>query len=1244
MLNDVEQGAESLLRERLRKAYLADEAACVHELIELADLSAELRQSIAERARRLVEQIRGGKRSHAMMESFLNEYGLTNEEGIALMCLAEAMLRVPDTFTMDALIQDKIGPADWERHLGHSESIFVNASSWGLMLAGTIVREDESVLRGRIRSVVRKLGEPVIRLSISKAMELLGEEFVLGRTIEEAMERAVTLEDRGYTYSYDMLGEAALTAADAKKYFLAYSQGISSIAKRCAHSEVAANPGISLKLSALHPRYEFAKRERVMSELVPRVLSLAMIAKNANMGLTIDAEEADRLDLSLDVIEAVSANDDLKGWGGLGVVVQSYLKRAPRAIDYLADMAERHHRRFMVRLVKGAYWDAEIKRHQELGLEGYPVFTRKYSSDIAYLTCARMLLARPEIFYPQFATHNAHTAAAMLELAGENRDYEFQRLHGMGEALHERIVVDEKIPSRIYAPVGIHKDLLAYLVRRLLENGSNSSFVNQIVDETVPVEALIADPIEQVLHKASIPHDKIPLPAAIYGPGRTNSRGLNLNDALTVGRLKSELAPFAKKTWSAGPLVDGEPRGGEAVEVRNPADRSQVVGSLVEAREEHASEAVTVAGDAFSSWSTRSARERGQLLRRVAELYEQHTPELIALCVREAGKTYPDAVSEIREAVDFLRYYGAEAERLEAETHREPLGVFACISPWNFPLAIFSGQIAGALAAGNAVLAKPAEQTPLIAHFATKLFHEAGIPGPVLQLLPGRGETVGAALVANPGIAGVCFTGSTAVARLIRQTMVEAGNDSAVLVAETGGLNAMMVDSTALPEQAVKDVLASAFQSAGQRCSALRLLFIQQDVADSMIEMLCGAMAELAVGDPSLLSTDVGPVIDEEACLAIRAHVDKLRGEAALIAEAELPPGHEKGTFVAPAAFELRESAQLEEEIFGPVLHIVRYNAERLEEVVESINHMGYGLTMGLHTRIGSTADRVSNLARIGNIYINRNQIGAVVGVQPFGGEGLSGTGPKAGGPNYLLAFTGYRREATTTEEPAVARPAAASPGDTIIPGLSARARVLQTIWDSRTDRGQVLARVADAFDAWGTSDEVVSAVEDAAEWATLFCADPLSLPGPTGEQNQIACHGRGVFLCLGDGAGSDDTVVRQAAWALAAGNGIVATLAEEHKQIFVSSGVPAMLIQTLPRDYSPLLVEPADLQSVDGVALEATGAALHGLSKIAAARPGPILPVICGSDRYHAFATERTVTINTTAAGGNASLLAMTD
>jgi RHH-type proline utilization regulon transcriptional repressor/proline dehydrogenase/delta 1-pyrroline-5-carboxylate dehydrogenase len=1019
------------LRAALRADIRAGETEIVRRLAAEAGFSEDARERVAARARALVEEVRRARVGKGGLDAFLQEFGLSSKEGVVLMCLAEALLRVPDAETVDRLIKDKLAEADWRAHLGHSESLFVNASTWALMLTGRVVRLDAADTRdlaGTLKRLVHNSGEPMIRGGITQAMRILGRQFVMGRTIEEALARARDDEKRGYRHSYDMLGEAAYTRTDAERYLKAYKAAIAAIGKAAGASGdgggAIAAPGISVKLSALHPRYDFAQRRRAHDELTPRLLDLAREAKRYDIGLTVDAEEASRLDLSLEVIEAVAGDPTLRGWDGFGLAVQAYQKRAPALIDWLAEMAARHKRRLMVRLVKGAYWDSEIKLAQEAGLDGYPVFTRKVSTDVCFLACARRLFADPKAFYPQFATHNAHSLAAVMELAGGSRDFEFQRLHGMGEALYDQVVGPEHLdlPVRIYAPVGSHEDLLAYLVRRLLENGANTSFVNRIVDEALPIEEIIADPVLGVGALDVIPHPRIPLPAQLYGDSRRNSAGVDLADPNHLAPLGQAMAAAAAQAWTAAPLVAGEAVSGPAKPVLDPADRARVAGTVVEATAEDLDRALALARGAAPEWDALGGVARADCLARMADLMEADRAELLALCLREAGKTLPDAVAELREAVDFCRYYAARAradfagpqvlpgptgERNQVALHGR--GVFACISPWNFPLAIFTGQIAAALAAGNAVLAKPAEQTPLVAAAALRLWHRAGVPGEVLHLLPGDGPSVGAPVVADPRTAGVAFTGSTETARAINGALAARDGPIVPLIAETGGQNAMIVDSTALPEQVVRDVLVSAFQSAGQRCSALRVLFLQDEVADKMLTMLAGAMEELVVGDPASLSTDVGPVIDAEAKALLQAHSARMEGEGRLIQRCRLDLACERGHFFAPVAFEIDSLSRLKREVFGPILHVIRYPADRLDTVIEAIDGTGYGLTLGIHSRIDSTVAYIHRRLRVGNAYVNRNMIGAVVGVQPFGGEGLSGTGPKAGGPRYLDRFATER-------------------------------------------------------------------------------------------------------------------------------------------------------------------------------------------------------------------------------------------
>ncbi len=1032
---------------------LRDEAALVKSLIAEAGLDSAQRARITAAGADLVRRIRASVKP-GLMEVFLAEYGLSTDEGIALMCLAEALLRVPDAETMDALIEDKIAPSNWGKHLGQSASSLVNASTWALMLTGKVLDDREPGVVGHLKAAVKRLGEPVIRTAVSRAMKEMGRNFVLGETIDLAMKRARELEAKGYTYSYDMLGEAARTEADARRYHLAYSKAITAIAAAATTGDIRTNPGISVKLSALHPRYEVAKRQRVMEELVPRVRALAGLAKAAGLGFNIDAEEADRLALSLDVIEAVLSDTALKGWDGFGVVVQAYGRRAGATIDWLYALAQKLDRKIMVRLVKGAYWDAEVKRAQVMGLESFPVFTRKQATDVSYIANAKKLLGLTDRIYPQFATHNAHTVAAIMDMASDKKAFEFQRLHGMGERLHDIVLTDNGTRCRIYAPVGAHRDLLAYLVRRLLENGANSSFVNQIVNEDVAPETVAACPLTAMEATATTANPAIATGPALFG-SRKNSKGFDLTDSGDLEAIETARAPHMDKLFEAAPLIAGAKAGAERLEVKNPATGA-LVGHVLTAGAPDVDTALRLA----EPWAA-AAAERATVLHRAADLYEENFGAIFALLAREAGKTAADAVAELREAVDFLRYYADGAAGLANPAR----GTFACISPWNFPLAIFSGQIGAALAAGNAVVAKPAEQTPLIAHLAVTLLHQAGVPASALQLLPGDGR-IGAAITRDPRVAGVAFTGSTEVALLIRAAMAENADPTAPLIAETGGLNAMMVDSTALPEQAVRDVLASSFQSAGQRCSALRCLYLQEDVADHTLDMLYGAMDELALGDPASLFTDVGPVIDAEAQQGIADYVAAARAEGRVLKEMAAPNG---GTFIAPTVIRVNGIADMAREIFGPVLHVATFKAGEIDKVVAAVNATGYGLTFGLHTRIDDRVQVVVDALQVGNTYVNRNQIGAVVGSQPFGGEGLSGTGPKAGGPEYLARFT----KAPT--------PAA------------------------------------------GADDRETSEADTAAalqlDRATAHPERALVLPGPTGESNKLTFVPRAPILCLGPSA-----------------------------------------------------------------------------------------------------------------------------
>jgi len=1004
-------------RHSIRQANAADEAAVVAPLIAAARFAPEARRRVEAAAAALVEGVRARRARLGDLDTFLTEYRLSTEEGVVLMCLAEALLRIPDSATADRLIRDRVGSADWAGHLGRSESLFVNASTWALMLGGRLVRLDEGVL-GRMAA---KVGEPVVREALIGAMRIMGRQFVMGRTIGEALERAQAAERRGWRHSYDMLGEAARTAADAERHFAAYAEAIAAIGQAAAAAGPEAGAGISVKLSALHPRFEPAQAERVAAELAPRLIALCRQAQGVNIGLTVDAEECDRLEPMLDAIELAAADPGLAGWDGFGLALQAYQKRAWPLAGWVIDLARRTGRRLMVRLVKGAYWDSEIKRAQERGLACYPVFTRKAATDVSYLACARLLLQAGDRIFPQFATHNAHTVAALAELAGGRSGWEYQRLHGMGEALYDQVVA-EGGRCRVYAPVGSHEDLLPYLVRRLLENGANTSFVNRIADRAEPVAAIVADPVERLAALPVAANPRIPLPAAIFGPGRRNSRGWDLADPEVAAALAAAVAAAGGQTFAAAPAVGGnEILAGPDSEIRDPADRRRVVGRVVPATAADVAAAARLAGAAAGGWDAVGAEARAAVLERAADLYERAAPDLLWLLIREAGKTVPDAVAELREAVDGLRYYGAEARAklagaltlpgVTGETNSLEMhgrGVFACISPWNFPLAIFTGQVAAALAAGNAVVAKPAEQTPLVAAAALRLLHRAGVPPEILHLLPGDGA-VGAALAAAPEVAGVAFTGSTATARAIQRIL--AGRDGPIvpLIAETGGINAMLVDSSALPEQVVGDVVASAFGSAGQRCSALRLLFLQEEIHDRVVEMLGGAAMELAIGDPALLATDVGPVIDRAALTALESHCRGLWGKTPMLFQCQLPEACRHGTFFAPRAFAVERPELLPGEVFGPVLHIARWRAGALDRALDWIAGTGYGLTLGIHSRLPSFAATVRARLAVGNVYVNRGMTGAVIGAQPFGGEGLSGTGPKAGGPHYLYRFVTER-------------------------------------------------------------------------------------------------------------------------------------------------------------------------------------------------------------------------------------------
>ena len=1189
---------QSVLRARITAAYRRPETECLPLLIAEATLPKTVTTAARDLARKLVEALREKSQSGGV-EGLIHEYSLSSQEGVALMCLAEALLRIPDRATRDALIRDKIGHGDWEAHLGHSPSLFVNAATWGLLITGRLTSTSSGKsLSTALTKLIARGGEPLIRKGVDIAMRMMGEQFVTGQTIAEALANSRQWEAQGFRYSYDMLGEAAATAADAARYFADYEQAIHAIGKAAAKRGIYDGPGISVKLSALHPRYNRANLERVKAELMPRLKALTLLARRYDIGLNIDAEEADRLEISLDLLESLCFDAELSGWNGIGFVVQAYQKRAPFVIEWLIDLARRSGHRIMVRLVKGAYWDSEIKRAQMDGLEGFPVYTRKVHTDVSYLACARKLLAAPDAVFPQFATHNAQTLATIHAMAGANYypgQYEFQCLHGMGEPLYEEVVGREKLnrPCRIYAPVGTHETLLAYLVRRLLENGANTSFVNQIADKEIALDRLISDPVEaaKAIQPLGASHPKIAQPVDILGE-RRNSAGLDLSNEQQLASLSAALLASADRPWRAVPLLaDGAAQNGEAVALRNPANRSDIVGQVIEATPAQAVLAVDHAVAAAPIWQSTPPAERAQCLLRAADLLESRMPLLLGLIVREAGKSLPNAIGEVREAVDFLRYYAAEIEGYSNDTHR-PLGPIVCISPWNFPLAIFTGQVAAALAAGNVVLAKPAEETPLIAMQAVQILHEAGVPAGAVQLLPGEGR-IGAALVGDARVRGVMFTGSTEVARLIQKQLASRllpDGRPVPLIAETGGLNAMIVDSSALPEQVVADVLASAFDSAGQRCSALRILCIQEDVADRMLTMLKGGLAELSMGVPDRLSVDVGPVITPAAQQSILTHIETMRAKKCRIEQLAVPSSARHGTFVPPTIIELGKLSDLKAEIFGPVLHVVRYKRQELDALIDAINASGYGLTFGLHSRIDETIAHVAQRIEAGNLYVNRNIIGAVVGVQPFGGHGLSGTGPKAGGPLYL------RR-------------------------LLAAAPAVDLRGDAKQD-------TLIAYLGWLKQRH--PAVAKRCETMLMRCplGHAVELPGPVGERNAYALLPRGAVRCVAADAGE---LLVQVAAALATGNRAI--VPEDAAEQF--SGLPPQAEAQIGR-----------AGVADAILFAGAGDQLIRLAQQTAEQAGHIVPihVADGSGAYplDMLVAERSISTNTAAAGGNASLMSI--
>ncbi|EPT7082534.1 trifunctional transcriptional regulator/proline dehydrogenase/L-glutamate gamma-semialdehyde dehydrogenase [Cronobacter sakazakii] len=1230
---------QSVSRAAITAAWRRAETDAVPMLLEQARLPQPVAEKTHQLAWSLAEKLRNQKTASGragMVQSLLQEFSLSSQEGVALMCLAEALLRIPDKATRDALIRDKISNGNWQSHIGRSPSLFVNAATWGLLFTGRLVStHNEASLSRSLNRIIGKSGEPLIRKGVDMAMRLMGEQFVTGETIAEALANARKLEEKGFRYSYDMLGEAALTAADAQAYMISYQQAIHAIGKASNGRGIYEGPGISIKLSALHPRYSRAQYDRVMEELYPRLKSLTLLARQYDIGINIDAEEADRLEISLDLLEKLCFEPELAGWNGIGFVIQAYQKRCPFVIDYLIDLATRSRRRLMIRLVKGAYWDSEIKRAQMEGLEGYPVYTRKVYTDISYLACAKKLLAVPNLIYPQFATHNAHTLAAIYNLAGQNYypgQYEFQCLHGMGEPLYEQVVgkiSDGKLnrPCRIYAPVGTHETLLAYLVRRLLENGANTSFVNRIADNTLSLDDLVADPVSAVEQLAAqegrvgLPHPKIPLPQDLYGEGRVNSAGLDLANEHRLASLSSSLLNSALQKWRALPMLENAVDDGELAPVINPAEPRDIVGYAREATEAEVAQALESAVNNAPIWFATPPQERAAILERAAVLMEDQTQTLIGILVREAGKTFANAIAEVREAVDFLRYYAGQVrDDFDNETHR-PLGPVVCISPWNFPLAIFTGQVAAALAAGNSVLAKPAEQTPLIAAQGIQILLEAGVPQGVVQLLPGRGETVGAQLTGDPRVRGVMFTGSTEVATLLQRNIADRLDPQGrptPLIAETGGLNAMIVDSSALTEQVVVDVVASAFDSAGQRCSALRVLCLQEEIADHTLTMLKGAMAECRMGNPGRLTTDIGPVIDADAKAGIERHIQTMRAKGRKVFQAARDNSADArewqtGTFVMPTLIELESFDEMKKEVFGPVLHVVRYNRNNLARLIEQINKAGYGLTLGVHTRIDETIAQVTGSAHVGNLYVNRNMVGAVVGVQPFGGEGLSGTGPKAGGPLYLYRLLASRPE--TAVQTTLERHDARYAQDAQVKTLITRPHQALTEWAAGRPELKALCEHYLALSQSGVQ---------------------RTLPGPTGERNTYTLLPRERVLCLAD---NEQDLLVQLAAATSAGSRV----------LWVDEPLQRTLAKQLPAAVNAIIdfAKPDVLfsQFFDAVIYHGDSDQLRALCEKVAARDGAIVSVQ-GFARgetnllLERLWLERSLSVNTAAAGGNASLM----
>ncbi|TRY32976.1 bifunctional proline dehydrogenase/L-glutamate gamma-semialdehyde dehydrogenase PutA [Aliiglaciecola sp. M165] len=1248
------------IRQKIRDFYRIDENLAVDHILPEAEVSVSARSRAWERARKMVLRIRREQEGHGGVDALLNEYSLSSAEGVVLMCLAEALLRIPDKKTQDALIRDKLSKGVWTSHLGNSDSLFVNASSWGLLLTGNMVsytdhRKRDSI--GLLKKTLGKMGEPVIRKAMNIAMKVMGKQFVMGENINDALNRAEEKEQQGYVYSYDMLGEGARTANDAQRYFDAYVDAIHAIGKAANGKGPKRSPGISVKLSAIHPRYEFLNRDEVLNDIPAKLMELCLLCKQYDIGLTVDAEEADRLDISLDIIEIVFSDERLGDWTGFGLAVQAYQKRALYVVDWLRDLTLKTNRKMMTRLVKGAYWDTEIKNAQKDGMEHFPVFTRKSSTDVSYHACANRLLAYRDTIYPQFATHNAYTASVILELAGSDKEgFEFQCLHGMGDSLYDQIVTEERVQCRVYAPVGEHEDLLAYLVRRLLENGANSSFVNAIVDDSKPVEDLLEDPVEKTQRLQFKYNAQITKPIDLYGDERPNSKGLDLTDINKISPLK-----MALDRWQQSNIIE-ENAATSSHLTRNPANLEEIVGQLEFDQPQNMLQKLTQAETAFESWSALPVKERADILRRSADSLERHSDELIALCIKEAGKIAQDAVDEIREAVDFCRYYAAKAEELVQDERLSPRGVVLCISPWNFPLAIFLGQVVAALVTGNTVLAKPAEQTSLIALRAVQLMENVGLPKHVLQTLINVGSVVGDTLLSDERIKAIIFTGSTQTGSLISRELAKRGTEQVPLIAETGGQNCMIVDSTALPEQVIDDVIASGFQSAGQRCSALRVLFLQEDIADTIIEMLIGAMQELRIGDPALLSTDIGPVIDTKALTNLNAHAEQMKSSAKLLYQCPLSKETENGHFFAPRLYEIDDISVLQREVFGPCVHVVRFKEKHVLEVMEQINSTGFGLTMGIHTRIDEKAEELARLSKAGNVYINRNMIGAIVGVQPFGGRGLSGTGPKAGGPHYLsrlmLEKATPKFEEVVIQDNFVEALDDSQEYDAEAEKIVNCAMHVEQQWrlTNLTSRiswvRQLLAKIAtvDMIDELADNlDQTLAESRNQLIKIEKMLKKPTYLPGPTGESNILFLEPRGILLCYADEQVTFEYWTLSLVTALATGNVAIAVVSDlffdeavAFAEKWRSLGAPDSVLQVAKQSQLETLLKNKHLA---GVVLDSQSQSKAYMTQKLAQREGAILPVITAEyadNLIQRLLTEKTVSIDTTASGGNTQLMTL--